>query len=113
MIRKVTGEAVVDEKLDIFVQAEGTKGMGFKPTVLEIDENREFRWLGKVGMRGIFDGQHIFTIEPIDVGTIRFVHREEFSGVMIPLAMPVIGDDTLRGFNDMNNALKRRVEQSK
>lgn len=111
MIRKATGEAVPGGKLDVFIQAEGTKGMAFNPTVVKVDQNREFSWLGKVGMRGIFDGKHVFSIEPIDQNTTLFIHREEFSGVMTPLAMPFIADDTLRGFNEMNVALKQLVEQ--
>ncbi len=63
-------------------------------------------------MPGIFDGEHIFTLEPTDDGNVHFVHWEEFSGVLIPLLMRFIESDTLRGFNDMNRALKARVEQS-
>ena len=112
MIREASGQAAPGEQLEVFIQAEGTKGMAFKPTVVKVDENREFRWLGKLGVRGIFDGEHIFTIETVDENTVRFIHREEFSGAMIPLAMPFIAEDTQRGFNDMNAALKRLVEQS-
>jgi len=113
MIRKARGEAVLGRKLEIFVQAEGARGMAFKPTVVKVDLNREFRWLGKVGIRGVFDGEHIFSIEPIDGDTVRFVHREQFGGLMTPLILPFIANDTVRGFNDMNSALKSRVEQMK
>lgn len=111
MIRSAEGQPQLGEKLIVFVQAEGADGMEFKPTVTKVDLNRELRWLGTLGVRGVFDGEHIFTLEPTDEGNVHFVHREEFRGVLIPLLMRFIEDDTLRGFNDMNRALKARAEQ--
>ena len=113
MIRKADGEVVLGEKLSVFIQPEGGKGMTFTPTLVKVEPNHELRWFGKLGVRGIFDGEHIFTIEPTGEDSVLFVHREEFSGLLIPLMMPFIKEDTLRGFNDMNVALKDRVEQSK
>jgi len=68
--------------------------------------------LGKLGISGIFNGEHIFTLQSTNQDSTRFIHREEFRGVLIPLIMPFIARDTLRGFNDMNAALKRLVKQS-
>ena len=57
-----------------------------------------------------FDGEHIFTIEPLEAGDVRFVQREIFTGVLVPLFMRWLEKDTRRGFEEMNRALKLRAE---
>jgi hypothetical protein len=37
--------------------------MTFKPTILTLESNKEFRWKGKLGITGIFDGEHYFILE--------------------------------------------------
>ena len=61
-------------------------------------------------MPGIFDGEHIFEIEPEGDASCRFVQREEFRGILVPLMLAMIGKSTVRGYNEMNQALKSRVE---
>ena len=109
-IRKAKGDLQPGGKLEVYLQAEGADGMTFTPTVLKVEKNREFRWLGKLGVSGIFDGEHIFTVQPNADGSVLFIHREEFNGVLVPLVLAMIEDDTRRGFNDMNRALKKRSE---
>ena len=59
--------------------------MTFRPTVLKVEPNREFRWLGHLLFPGLFDGEHIFTIEPLGEGHVRFTQREVFTGLLVPL----------------------------
>ncbi len=48
---------------------------------------------------------------PPDGGSsCRFIQREEFSGVLAPLMLLMIGKSTKRGFDEMNQALKVRIE---
>ena len=83
--------------------------MTFSPTVLEAIPNQKARWLGKVGIRGLFDGEHSFTIDPRAGGGARFIHRERFSGILVPLFGGVIRKAE-SGFEEMNKALKTRAE---
>ena len=62
---------------------------------------------------GIFDGEHIFTIESLDPERVRFVQREEFNGVLASLVLGMIGDKTRMGFKSMNQALKEKAESAK
>ena len=45
----------------------------------------EFRWLGKLGIHGIADGEHFFVLTANDDGTTRLRHGERFSGVLVAL----------------------------
>lgn len=111
-MRRASGEVKVGAKLEVFLQPSGGRGMTFKPTVVEATPNREFRWLGNLGVRGLFDGEHSFTIEPLGENRVRFVHRESFRGLLVPLLLLMVEKDTRRGFEEMNQALKTQAEQA-
>ena len=111
-MRRASGEVEVGARLEVFLQPSGGRGMTFRPTVVEATPNREFRWLGNLGVRGLFDGEHSFTIEPLGENRVRFVQRESFRGLLVPLLLLMVEKDTRRGFEEMNQALKTRAEQA-
>lgn len=59
-------------------------------------------------MPGIFTGRHSFRLVPHEGGKTRFVHGEEFNGILVPFFDL---STTRKGFELMNEALKKRVEQ--
>ena len=73
------------ERLEVNIQPSGASGMTFRPTVLKVEPNRELRWLGHLLISGLFDGEHIFTIEPLGQSRVRFTQREVFTGLLVPL----------------------------
>jgi hypothetical protein len=111
-IRRIEGKPKVSSKLNVFIQPSGARGMRFNPMVLRAEPQRELRWLGSLLVRGLFDGEHIFIIEPLAENRIRFVQREKFSGLFVPLFWRSLDTNTRRGFNEMNVALKGRAENS-
>jgi hypothetical protein len=111
-IRRVSGRAEVEERLVVHMQPSGSRGMSFRPTVMKVEAGRELRWLGHLLVPGIFDGEHIFEIEELEGGRVRFVQREVFKGLLVPLLARGLDRDTQRGFEEMNRALKERIEIS-
>jgi hypothetical protein len=111
-IRQAEGEVKVGARLEVHIQPSGTSGMTFKPVVLKVEPNRELRWLGRLLMPGLFDGEHIFTIETLDANRVRFTQREVFTGLLVPLFARSLDTDTRRGFEEMNQVLKSRAEQT-
>lgn len=109
-IRRASGELRKGAQLEVYLQPSGAKGMTFRPRVLKAEPDRELRWLGHFLIPGLFDGEHIFTIEPLEAGRVRFVQREIFTGLLVPLFMRWMVKDTRRGFEEMNRALKVRAE---
>jgi hypothetical protein len=85
---------------------EGQKPMTFKPKVLRADPGRELRWLGRLLIPGLFDGEHYFQMEPSDAGT-RFVHGEIFRGILIGM---LDFAKTEAAFKALNEGLKRKAE---
>ena len=110
-IRQAKGEAKVGARLQVHIQPSGASSMTFKPTVLKVEPNRELRWLGRLLMPGLFDGEHTFTIESLEANRIRFTQREVFTGLLVPLFARSLDTDTRRGFEEMNLALKERAER--
>ncbi len=110
-IRRASGKVEVGEHLEVILQPSGAQGMTFKPTVLKAEPNRELRWLGRLLLPGLFDGEHSFTIESLGENRVRFVQSEIFTGLLVPLFSRGLDADTRRGFEEMNQALKARAEQ--
>lgn len=82
--------------------------MTFRPTMLAVEVGTLIRWRGRLGMPGLFDGEHELRLEPLpDAGT-RFVQREAFTGPLVPM-MPRVLDDTATGFAAMNTGLRDRA----
>lgn len=86
--------------------------MSFQPAVLKAEPNRELCSLGRVWLPGLFDGEHSFTIEPLGPTRVRFVQREIFTGLLVPLLARSLDRDTRRGFDEMNRALTARAERT-
>ena len=111
-VRSVVGEPRESARLQIVVQPSGGKAMRFSPIVLTAEPNRELRWLGRFLFPGLFDGEHAFAIEPLSEGKVRFRQSEKFSGILVGLFRSSLDRDTKRGFEEMNRALKLRVEDA-
>ena len=111
-IRHICGRPEVGSHLDVEIGASGTRGMRFRPKVTTVVANREFRWLGHVGVGGLFDGEHIFELNPLGTMRTRFVQRERFRGLFVQFMACRLEKDVRRGFEEMNGALRERTKTS-
>ncbi len=96
-------------RLEVRITPPGAKGMTFRPTVTAVNEGRRLEWLGRFVVPGLFDGRHSFTLEPTAAGT-HLTQEETFTGVLVPLMASTL-TKTESGFQQMNEALKERVER--
>lgn len=85
------------EKLTVAIKPPDGNGMTFKPTILNFETNKEFRWKGKLGISGIFDGEHFFILEKLNDNQTKFIHGENFSGILVALMGGAL-DKTKDGF---------------
>jgi hypothetical protein len=108
-IRSATGEVRKGARLEVVLGAPGSKPITFKPVVIEAEASRSFAWLGRLGVRGLFDGEHHFELEELGDGVTRFRHYETFGGVLVPLTGKTLATAET-GFVAMNDALKARAE---
>lgn len=108
-IRSISGEPKLGNRLIVTINPSGGKGMTFKPKILTLEPNKEFRWKGKLGINGIFDGEHYFILEYLDKNKTKFIHGEIFSGILVYFAGKML-DKTEKGFQIMNESIKNECE---
>ena len=109
-LRQASGEIEVGAKIEVEIQPPDGSAMTFKPTVIRVAPEQELRWLGRLLLPGVFDGEHYFELSPLGEGRTRFVQREQFRGLLVPLLWKSLETNTRRGFEAMNTALKKRAE---
>lgn len=109
-IVRAEGEPRKDAELHNTLRDSDGGTMKFDPKVLVADPGRELRWIGRMWMPGIADGEHHFTIEPLGPGRVRLTQGERFTGALVPVAGGTL--DMEDEFAAMNAALKARAERS-
>lgn len=109
-IVNLKGKPAVGTTLEAHLKLGNKAPQVFKPKVLVAQVGSEFRWRGKLFVRGLFDGEHFFKIRSLKDGQTELIHGEEFSGILSGLILKMIGADTVQGFERMNEALRVRVE---
>ena len=109
-ITSIVGEARQGARLTARFEPPDGRGMTFKPTVLRAEPSEELRWLGRLLLPRLFDGEHIFELHGTADGGTRFVQREEFRWLLVAPMLRWVGASTRRGFELMNRALKERAE---
>ncbi len=109
-IRRITGEALVGQRLTVQLTPPNQGGVTFQPRVKEVEPERAFAWRGQLALPGLFDGEHRFELEPGSGGRTRFLHWERFSGLLVPLMWGRVAPNTRAGFDAMNEALRDRAE---
>jgi hypothetical protein len=109
-ITEARGTVEAGERLDLRLSPPGGRPIGVKPRVVKAEAGRELRWVGHLGVRGIFDGEHYFVLDQLPDGRTRLRHHgERFTGVTVGLFGGVL-KKTEEGFRLLNEALRERSE---
>ncbi len=106
------GSFAEGQKLSVVEKAPGEKPRLFKRVLHKIVEGKEFRWMGRIFLPGLFDSERIFLLESIDESQTRLVHKEIFRGLLVPILWGRLEWSLKAGFNKMNSALKELCEKS-
>jgi len=107
-ITKMEGEISEGLRLKNTMSPNPGESMVFKPKILKVDQNRELRWLGRLFLPGLFDGEHYFILEDSPTGT-KLTHGENFTGLAL-LFMNVKKFE--KNLNQMNRALLHQLVTS-
>lgn len=107
-IESIEGVPEWGQRLTVRIHAGGARHI-FKPVVLQASAPRRLRWLGRVAVPGLFDGEHDFELQ-MEQGGTRFLQSECFQGFLVPFLWRKVGPVTQAGFEAMNHALKARAE---
>ena len=64
-ITSLKGVLAVGERLEVRIAPVGGRPMTFKPRVTVLEPEQRLEWLGTMGVPGLFDGRHSFTLTPL------------------------------------------------
>lgn len=110
LIREASGELREQGRLELFIATPGLATRRVGVQLLRVDPGRELRWLGRLFMPRLLDGDHSFLIAPVAPGRVRVVQKESFSGLCVPFVAPWLIPKMTEGFRAMNEALKQQAE---
>jgi hypothetical protein len=112
LLHQAVGKVQVGENVDVTFRT-SSKEMTLHCTVAKVEPHRELCWKYHVILPVLFRGEHLFTIEPIDGRCVRFIDREIFRGMLVPLQAKDIDENSKPAMVAMDKALRERVEQGK
>lgn len=106
-MRRIEGRFHEGERVHLTMARPSGGEITFHPRVLVARPGRELRWLGRLGLPRLFDGEHYFLLAPEHGGT-RLVQGESFRGILLW----VMDVERFRAaFERANEALKLRAER--
>jgi hypothetical protein len=108
---RIEGRPEAETRLRITFALNGGRTMTMRPTVIVAQPGRELRWLGRLFLPWVFDGEHRFELHEGEPGRVRFVQGERFRGLLVPFLRRMIEVDTLATFERVNTALAARVAE--
>jgi len=109
-IRRVRGTAKMGVRIAIESRPPGRRAVVMKPLVVAWTPPTELRWRATFMSRRLFTGEHGFRLEPMATNRVRFVQDETFSGWLVPLYARLRLPATRQGFEQVNEALRKRAE---
>ena len=109
-INRADGSASVGSKLNITIRGkDGKDASNYQPVVLESNAPNSFRWRANMMADFVFKNDRVFVLTAKDGGT-QLIHKEEFSGLMVPLMWSMLKGFVGPTLENMNQALKKKVE---
>lgn len=111
-IDQVRGEFAVNVTLSMRVCTPGHRPQWHRARVLEIRDEHEVRWVGLLwGIPGGLRGDHRFVLVKEGPRSTKLIHREVFTGFLVPLVWSIyLNRDFRRGFESLNSSLREYVE---
>ncbi len=111
IVKQVSGAASLGSKLSVSMCGkDGKDGPKYMPIITIFEEPKSFRWRATMMAGFIFTNDKVFELEETDSGT-RLIHKELFSGMMVPITWSKFDKGVPLMLNSMNDALKRTAEK--
>lgn len=113
IINKSSGNASLGSTLNITMMSkeEGKDGPNYNPVITILDQPKSFRWRAKMMAGFIMTNDKVFLLEETATGT-RLIHKELFSGMVVPLFWSSVESNVPTMLNSMNKALKEKAEKA-
>ncbi len=113
IINQASGEAFLGSKLSMTMigKEAGKDGPKYNPVITILDKPTSFRWRAKMLAGFVMTNDKVFELEETASGT-RVIHKELFSGMMVPMFWSSVEKEVPSMLNSMNEALKAKAEKN-
>jgi len=108
-ITEIKCDGIVGNPLELLLSLPAGRDHRLKARLLRIETDYELRFRAHLLFPGLFDGEHFLRVQALAAKRTRFVQGENFSGVLLRFSGRTL-TQVARGFDYMNEALKRRAE---
>lgn len=110
-IPQAAGTLEKGARLTVRIAPPGGVPMTLSPKIILLEPGSRLTWRGRLFAPGVFDGEHDFALAARDSYVTRFTQSETFKGILVPLLAAALNRNVHAGFEQMNEALKRRAER--
>jgi hypothetical protein len=110
LLYRGVGKVETGETVEVSAKT-ASKDMKFICKITEVEPYHKFAWKFHVIHPILFRGLHIFQIESIDEHTVRFIDREQFEGLLLPMQAKDLETNGLSAMVEMGEELMKRVEK--
>jgi hypothetical protein len=104
-VTRLAGRLAPGSRIAVTFELPGRQARTLHPTVTTFEPNRRFAWIGRVGVPGVLDARHTFTIEPVGCDRSRLVQHERLAGALVPLVRSRLERETPAAFVALNRSL--------
>lgn len=80
----------------------------FEPLVTKVQPGVCLSWVSSIPG---FRNEYVFELQEIGLGRTKYVHKNQYSGILSRVFVPFIRDDERRGIQRMAREIKRYVER--
>jgi hypothetical protein len=108
---RIDGTAEIGKPIKLSFRSSSSREMTLHCTITTLQPERALCWKYHIVLPIVYRGEHSFSIEPVDSQHSRFIQRERFNGLLVPLFSKDIDTYTRPDFEAMDQALKQRSEQ--
>lgn len=108
-VTRFDGRLELGASVALTMQLPDRKAQAIRPRIVGLEPGRSFEWLGRVGLPGLLDGRHSFSVTAVDPQTSRLVQHERLSGVLVPAFAGMLTGGAPTAFVALNQALASRV----
>ena len=115
IIKDSSGTAAAGSKLVITMISEegksGKPGPKYEPVITVFEPSKNLTWIANMGANFIMTNGKVLELEETSSGT-RLIHKETFSGMMVPMMWGKVQQNVPKMLDSMNEALKKLVEEN-
>lgn len=107
LIPTIEGSVEPDGQVRLRLDPPGSRSLTLRARINVVEPGGRLLWIGRFFVPNLYDMRHEFIIEPAETG-VRFLQRGTFAGILVPFVFE--RDAMKQGFEEMNEALRGRVE---